>query len=86
MSNMNLKPCTACGRSVSSEAVNCPHCGQPLQKKSFITKELGAGGAFYALLLVAGFVLGMGGLLVGWVMFFVGLGLLVFRVIAFRKS
>lgn len=30
---MALTNCSECGRSVSSEATACPHCGHPLKKE-----------------------------------------------------
>ncbi|MET0646398.1 MAG: zinc-ribbon domain-containing protein [Pyrinomonadaceae bacterium] len=35
----NLKPCPACGRDVSPEALTCPQCGQPLSRPAGIKLE-----------------------------------------------
>lgn len=39
---MKLKPCSACGNEVSSEASACPKCGQPLKEGGGVFKAIGA--------------------------------------------
>jgi hypothetical protein len=34
MANIKLVPCPACNTSVSSQAISCPRCGQPLSNRS----------------------------------------------------
>lgn len=75
-----LRPCPACGRGVSTGAATCPQCGQPLNKKSLLTKDLGTPGAVYVLLILFGLALGVGGLLIGWIMLAVGAALLLYRL------
>lgn len=78
--NALLRPCPACGHTVSLEATNCPQCGQPLKKKSVLTKDIGFAGGIYALIILAGLFIGLNGLLIGWIMLVAGAVLLAVRL------
>lgn len=56
---MPLTTCPDCKKDCSTEAASCPNCGKPLQQKSYMTKDLGAGGCIYSLLLGLGIVLAL---------------------------
>ena len=53
---MALIVCEDCKKQFSDAAAQCPNCGRPLKKPSLLTKDIGAVGFFYTLLL------GFGGL------------------------
>jgi len=43
MVNIKLIPCPACRTSVSSQAITCPRCGQPIGNRSFAQSAQGNG-------------------------------------------
>lgn len=52
-----MMTCPNCSRPCSDLAESCPNCGHPLRRRSLLTKNLGFGGAVYAVVLVAGILI-----------------------------
>lgn len=77
---MALINCPECGKSISDKAETCPECGSPVKEKSAFTKNLGCGGVLFALLLLTGLVIGIGGASIGWLVAAIGLLLLAVRL------
>lgn len=78
---MALVKCPDCKSECSDVAPACPKCGRPLGgRKSLLTKDIGLGGAIYALMLIGGVVIGVQDWYIGWILASAGAILLFARL------
>ena len=78
---MGLIACADCGNECSDQAATCPNCGRPVgEPQSLVTKDLGFGGALYALIALAGLLLMLSGNLGGFLFVLIGGILLAARL------
>lgn len=78
---MPLINCPDCNTECSNLAQACPKCGRPLgNQNSLVTKDLGFGGAIYALMLIGGTLLAVQGKSIGFILGGAGAILLLVRL------